>query len=142
MATNRTHPFSPTVSLAAAKTMDMSAVITAIKLIHNQAVSLGYQCHLTTISDKFLDPICVVKTSGRPNGKDYKCLYWVFQGAKYGSNYWLSFINVWTPDKTQSAGLKCLHSFPIDFTKCGSLPEVTNEVAVYLNNTFTVINFN
>lgn len=142
MATSRTHTFSPSVSLAAAKTMDMSAVITGIKLIHNQAVSLGYQCHLTTVSDTFIEPICVVKTSGRPKGKDYRCLYWVFQGVKYGSNYWLGFINVWERDKSMSNGLKCLHSFPILFSKCASLPEVTNEVSVYLNNTFASVNFN
>jgi hypothetical protein len=63
MATNRTHTFSPSVSLAAAKTMDMSAVITAIKLIHNQAISLGYQCHLTTVSapNAYISPHAVLK---------------------------------------------------------------------------------
>ena len=142
MATSRNHVYSPSVSLAVAKNFDMTAVITAIKLIHNQAVKLGYQCHMTTVGDKFISPMAVVKTSGRPNGKDYRCLYWVFQGVKYGSNYWLGFINVWEPDKSMSGGLKCLHSYPIDFTKCCSLPEVSNEVAIYLNNTFTVINFN
>jgi hypothetical protein len=142
MAMNKTHTFSPSVSLAAAKTMDMSAVITAIKLIHNQATKLGYQCHLTVVGDKFLSPICVVKTSGRLNGKDYRCLYWVFQGGKHGSNYWLSFINVWEKDSSTTTGLKCCHSLPIDFSKCASLPEVSNEVVIYLNNTFTVVNFN
>ena len=142
MATNRNHVYSPTVSLAVAKNFDMTAVITAIKLIHNRAVTLGYQCHMTTVSDKFPEPMAVIKTSGRPAGKDYRCLYWVLQGVKFGSNYWLGFINVWERDSSKQGGLNCLHSYPIDFSKCASLPEVSNEVSVYLNNSFTVINFN
>lgn len=119
------HPYGPTCSLNVAKNMDLTAVVTAIKLIHNKAVSCGYQCHLTTVSDKFQDPICVIKTSGRPAGGDYLCLYWVFQGVKVGSNYWMSFINLWKPDKSKASGLVCIDSSLLQFNNCNSLAEVS-----------------
>jgi hypothetical protein len=125
-----------------AKTMDLGAVIAAVKLIHSQSISLGYQCHLTTVGDKFIDPIAVIKTSGRPQGKDYRCLYWVLQGVKYGSNYWLGFINVWERDSSTSLGLKCVRSSPIDFSKCNSIAEVSTVIKEFLEDAYPAISFN
>ena len=146
MATCKQHVYGSGCTLAMAKTMDLTAVITLIKLVHNKAVSLGYQCHLTTVSDKFIAPIAVIKTSGRPLnsqsvGKDYRCLYWDLQGVKRGSNYWLGFINVWEPDSS-SSGLKPLRSVPIDFSKCNSLAEVSGVVKEILDDIFSTISFN
>lgn len=133
------HPYGTTCSLESAKTMDLTAVITTIKLVHSKAVSLGYQCHLTTVGDKFNDPICVIKTSGRPTGSDYRCLYWVLQGTKTGSNYWFSSIGVWEPDKSLVVGLKCLHFEPMDFTSCNSISDTSNTIKDSLDTVFAII---